>query len=244
MNSNKPWLEPDWPAPENVKAATTLRSGGTSTGLFESLNPALHVGDNAAGVIQNRGIIRQMLSLPAEPVWLKQVHSNIAIDATQQRGFVTADAAYSHKEKVVCAVLTADCLPVLLCSDDGCSVAAVHAGWRGLLAGVITHTVQALQRKDLLVWLGPAIGSQCFEVGDEVRALFVAKSAEYAAAFCQQDHEKWLADIYELARINLAFAGITRIYGGGFCTVSDPEHFYSYRRDKQTGRMATLIWRT
>ncbi len=154
-----------------------------------------------------------------------------------------ADASYTDRPGVVCAVMTADCLPLLVCSDDGIEVAAVHAGWRGLLDGVIDNTIAALQNKNLLVWLGPAIGPNCFEVGNDVRDAFVNKSNEYSAAFMPYGDGKWLADIYQLARINLAALSINKIYGGGFCTVTDHEQFYSYRRDQVTGRMATLIWR-
>jgi hypothetical protein len=140
--------------------------------------------------------------------------------------------------------MTADCLPLLICSTDGKTCAAIHAGWRGLLAGIITNTVNVLATTDVLVWLGPAIGAACFEVGDEVHEAFTAKSAAFASAFASTDNDKYLADIYQLARIELAALGIHAVYGGDFCTVTEQEHFYSYRRDTQTGRMATLIWRT
>ena len=237
-------MEPDWPAPDNVFAATTLRSGGFSSGHYNSLNPALYVGDDADRVQQNREAIREMLKLPAEPVWLNQVHGCRVVDAAQVRTLEQADASYSHRPEVVCAVMTADCLPVLICSADGQSVAAVHAGWRGLLNGVIGNTVSAMQSAELLVWLGPAIGPEAFEVGGEVRLAFVEQDPDYDQAFYPLDNGKWLADIYQLARINLAEAGIDQVYGGEYCTVAEPEHFYSYRRDKETGRMATLIWRT
>lgn len=244
MSHDKHWLTPDWPAPANVFAATTLRSGGVSGGSYRSLNPAMHVGDNPEQVLKNRQLIADMLDLPSSPVWLNQVHGNTVVDATRVSTLVEADASYSHEPCVVCAVLTADCLPVLICSNDGKSVAAVHAGWRGLLAGVITETVKAMQTSDLLVWLGPAIGPGAFEVGGDVRDAFVGRNAIYAEGFCAANNGKWLADIYRLARINLASMGIERVYGGQFCTVSDAERFYSYRRDKDAGRMASLIWRT
>jgi YfiH family protein len=243
MNSNKHWLEPDWPAPGHIHAATTLRSGGVSKGAFASLNPATHVGDDAETVRQNRQIIKTMLGLPAEPVWLEQIHSNKAVDAGKTQSLVQADASYTDEAGVVCAVLTADCLPLLVCNTDGSRIAAIHAGWRGLLSGVIGNTVTAMGNQDLLVWLGPAIGPACFEVGAEVREAFIEKSVEFAAAFNDRGNGKWLADIYQLARSDLAALGIDRIYGGNLCTVTDHERFYSYRRDKETGRMATLIWR-
>ncbi len=243
MSSTKHWLKPDWPAPENVFAATTLRSSGYSAGSFQSLNPAMHVGDNPELVLKNRQRITDMLDLPNAPVWLNQVHGKTVVDATLVNTLVEADASYSHEPGVVCTVLTADCLPILLCSRDGRSVAAVHAGWRGLLAGVIAETVKAMKTLDLLVWLGPAIGPDAFEVGDDVRTAFVESNERYADAFREAEKGKWLADIYCLAHINLALVGIDSIYGGQFCTVNESERFYSFRRDKETGRMASLIWR-
>ena len=290
MNEIKHWLVPDWPAPANIHAATTLRTGGVSRGTYTSLNPAAHVGDDSDRVRQNRQIIREMLDLPAEPVWLDQIHSNRAVKAANppypplQKGgrgdLQQADASFTNESGVVCAVMTADCLPLLVCSTDGVQVAAIHAGWRGLLAGVISNTVIAMQiphnplhstgsgqafskgeasqlrntdlssplckrgaRGDFLVWLGPAIGPDCFEVGAEVRDAFLEKSPEFIAAFKEQSNGKWLADIYQLARIELAALGIAKVYGGTSCTVTEHERFYSYRRDTQTGRMATLIWR-
>jgi polyphenol oxidase len=243
MNTNNPWLKPDWPAPTNVHAVTTFRTGGVSQGCYASLNPARHVGDDLACVKENRSLIRTMLALPSEPTWLSQVHSNIAIEAVCDMPITQADASYTRQAGVVCVVMTADCLPVLVCSTDGTQIAAIHAGWRGLLDGVIANTITALHTNKVMVWLGPAIGPEQFEVGAEVRAVFLAKSEDYAAAFKPKHADKWLADIYQLARIELAHLGITAIYGGGYCTVSDEVRFFSFRRDNQTGRMATLIWR-
>jgi YfiH family protein len=244
MTAINHWLTPDWPAPANIHAATTLRTGGVSCGVYTSLNPAMHVGDGADLVKQNRQLIKDLLGLPSEPVWLEQIHSNRAIQAVKTQLLQQADASYTAEPGIVCAVLTADCLPLLVCSADGSQVAAIHAGWRGLLAGVIGNTLSAMQGSNFLVWLGPAIGPDCFEVGAEVRDAFLEKSPAFKAAFKQQSNDKWLADIYRLARIDLTMLGIDKIYGGGFCTVTEHERFYSYRRDKQTGRMATLIWRT
>ena len=214
MNRIKHWLVPDWPAPANIHAATTLRSGGVSQKPYYSLNPAAHVGDDPDRVRQNRQIIREMLDLPAEPVWLDQIHSNHAVKAEKTASVQPADASYTDEAGVVCAVLTADCLPLLVCSMDGAQVAAIHAGWRGLLAGVISNTVVSMQipinppfsegdasqsrnidlssplckrgaREDLLVWLGPGIGPDCFEVGAEVRDAFLEKSAAFNNAFKQ-----------------------------------------------------------
>lgn len=243
MSKNKHWLEADWPAPANVHSVTTLRTGGVSEDSFASLNPATHVGDNLDSVYQNRKIIKFMLNLPSEPVWLNQTHSNRAVNAVATPSLQQADASYTDQPGVVCAVMTADCLPLLVCSNDGSEIAAIHAGWRGLLEGVIDNTLSTLNNNDVLVWLGPAIGPECFEVGAEVRDSFVAKSPDSALAFKQKNDEKWLADIYQLARIILAKLGVNKVYGGNFCTVTEAARFYSYRRDKDTGRMATLIWR-
>lgn len=264
MSAANLWLSPDWPAPENIHAATTLRNGGVSCGGYTSLNPALHVGDDAERVGQNRKIIRNLLNLPGDPVWLDQVHSNRVVHIENpplapfvkggdwsdpflipplQKDFQQADASYTTESGVVCAVMTADCLPLLVCTSDGSHVAAIHAGWRGLLSGVIGNTLAAMTG-DFLVWLGPAIGPDCFEVGAEVRTAFREKSTAFLTAFKEKNNGKWLADIYQLARIELAMRDIDKVYGGDFCTVTEHERFYSYRRDKQTGRMATLIWRT
>ncbi|MDD5272954.1 MAG: peptidoglycan editing factor PgeF [Methylovulum sp.] len=244
MSKNSPWLTPDWPAPAQVRAATTLRRGGVSVAPYHSLNPALHVGDDADAVRQNRQLITQMLDLPAEPTWLAQNHTDMVVDAARVSGLVTADASFTCQAGVVCAVLTADCLPLLVCTPDGRKIAAIHAGWRGLLAGIISNTIAALQADTVLVWLGPAIGAGCFEVRDEVPMAFTAKSTAFAPAFTEQGGGKWLADIYRLARIELAGLGVTQVYGGGSCTVTEADRFFSYRRDQLTGRMATLIWRT
>jgi len=243
MSGIKRWLVPDWPAPANIHAATTLRTGGVSQCAFSSLNPALHVGDDNNQVGLNRQIIREMLDLPDEPVWLDQVHSNRAVKALKTTSLQQADASYTDESGIVCAVMTADCLPLLVCSSDGTQVAVIHAGWRGLLAGVISNTLAAMQKQDFLVWLGPAIGPGCFEVGSEVRDAFLHKSIKFNPAFKAQSNGKWLADIYQLARVELAAIGITKVYGGTHCTFTEHERFYSYRRDTQTGRMATLIWR-
>jgi polyphenol oxidase len=244
MNKNKHWLTPDWPAPANIHALTTLRTGGVSTDEYGSLNLATHVGDDPEKVFENRQRLKDWLVLPAEPIWLEQTHSIIAIDAAQSTTLQQADASYTDQADIVCAVMTADCLPLLICSTDGQKIAAIHAGWKGLLAGIISNTLAALKTTDVLVWLGPAIGANSFEVGEEVREAFVEKFPPFAAGFKQISEHKYLADIYQLARIELAERGVHAVYGGGLCTYTDQERFYSYRRDAKTGRMATLIWRT
>jgi len=242
------WLVPDWPAPVNVHAASTTRLGGVSVAPYDSLNLGDHVGDSAAAVAANRSLLKQRHGLPAEPVWLKQVHGIEVVDAAVVSDVPVADASFSHQSKVVCTVMTADCLPVLLCDQAGSVVAAAHAGWRGLADGVIEATVKqmAVTTSNLMVWLGPAIGPKAFEVGDEVRQQFIAQDPQAAVAFqpsaLSSAQGRWLADIYLLARQRLARLGVEQVYGGDCCTYSDAERFYSYRRDGITGRMATLIW--
>ena len=236
------WQVPDWPAPASVRALQTLRTGGCSAAPWDSFNLGDHVGDDPCCVAANRAALRR--HLPAEPRWLQQVHGNVAVDADSLVNSPEADAAFSRQPGTVCAVMTADCLPVLFCDRAGTVVAAAHAGWRGLLAGVLEETIAQMQvpAGELLVWLGPAIGPNCFEVGDEVRSDFVARDAVAADAFFVAQPGKWLADIYMLARQRLQALGIRAIYGGECCTVSDHDRFFSYRRDGVTGRMASLIW--
>lgn len=238
------WIKPDWPLPAHVHAAVTLRTGGVSTGSYASLNPAGHVNDDPEHVASNRQIIRGMLHLPSEPVWLRQVHGVRVVNADEANGEEEADASFADHSGTVCAVLTADCLPLLFCGDDGEVIAAAHAGWRGLQAGIIAETLYAMSCRDVHVWLGPAIGPDNFEVGDEVREAFTGDNPMTAVAFRAGRPGKWLADIYRLARIKLAELGVEQVYGGGLCTVADASRFYSYRRDgATTGRMASLIWR-
>ncbi len=242
---SNPFILPDWPAPAGVHARVTTRAGGASVGPWQGLNLGSHVGDDPAHVALNRAWLRS--HLPSDPLWLNQTHGVDCVVAETALAGCSADASVSFSAGHVCAVLTADCLPVLFCSRDGKAVGAAHAGWRGLLAGVLENTVRQMHvpSADVLAWLGPAIGPQTFEVGSEVRAAFVAHDPAAASAFAPKgkDGDKWLADIYQLARQRLQAAGITQIYGGEFCTVSDPQRFYSYRRDGTTGRMASLIWR-
>lgn len=240
---NKPqWIAADWPAPVKVHAGSTTRKGGVSKGRYESFNLAQHVDDDRESVEKNRAYLRKLLDLPSEPHWLSQMHGCDV--STDSQLLTQADAAITTEPGKVCVVMTADCLPVLLCDRAGTCVAAVHAGWRGLATGVITRTVAAMPvaREQLMVWLGPAIGPEAFEVGDEVRAEFVSQHERFKQAFEPHVAGKWRMDIYQAARIQLNQLGIDAVYGGGFCTYRDAEQFYSYRRDKQTGRMASLIW--
>ena len=238
------WITPDWPAPANIHSATTLRTGGVSQGEFSSLNLGDHVNDLWHHVLENRQRIKSMLALPADPVWLQQTHSVQVICVDQMMGSAEADASYTAKNNIVCTVLTADCLPLLLCDEQGTQIAAIHGGWRGLLNGIIENTLLKMPNTGVLAWLGPAIGPQCFEVGDDVRTAFINKSAQFASAFKDHSQGKYLADIYQIARILLNYAGVAQIYGGQYCTVSATDQFFSYRRDGQTGRMATMIWKT
>lgn len=237
-------IRPDWPAPANVLALTTLRAGGVSAGAYAAFNLGDHVGDAPAAVAANRAVLQTAFALPRAPAWLQQAHGTRVVNAAEVFAPIAADGSFATVPGPVCAVLTADCLPVLLCTRAGDAVAALHAGWRGLVDGVIEAGVRALARPGelLLAWLGPAIGPQRFEVGSEVRAQFCAHDAVAAAAFAPAGDGKWRADIYLLARQRLAAAGVTAVYGGGNCTVNDPQRFYSYRRDGVTGRMASLIW--
>ena len=234
-------ITPDWPVPAHVKSLMTTRVGGVSVGPFASLNLGAHVHDDPLDVAENRRRLREFL--PAEPVWLNQIHGTQIIQADTASGVPDADASYTRTPHTVCAVLTADCLPVLFCARDGSVIAAAHAGWRGLAAGVLEATLDAMQvpPDELIVWLGAAIGPGAFEVGPEVRDTFISSHPQSVAAF-KSHQQKWLADIYALARLRLNACGVRTIYGGGLCTYTDAARFYSYRRDGTTGRMATLIW--
>nr|WP_272890375.1 peptidoglycan editing factor PgeF [Stutzerimonas stutzeri] len=235
------WLVPEWPAPAGVRACVTTRLGGISTPPFDGLNLGDHVGDDPAAVAWNRQHLQDALG--CQPAWLAQVHSSVATRATP-RTCVTADASWSETPGQACAVLTADCLPVLFCDRAATRVAAAHAGWRGLAGGILEATLEALAipSGEVLAWLGPAIGPAAFEVGPEVRDAFVAQHPAAVVAFVPSRNDgRFMADLYQLARIRLAAVGVHAVYGGGLCTFSD-QRFYSYRRASRTGRFATLIW--
>lgn len=234
---------PDWPAPPNVHAWVTERGGGVSTASYASLNLAGHVGDAAADVAANRRRLRETLQLPAEPVWLEQVHGATVLDLDQEP-VRPADGAVTGRPGTVCVVLTADCLPVLLCDRAGRHVGVAHAGWRGLLGGVLPAAVRALgvPPATVIAWLGPAIGPSAFEVGDDVRDAYAAADSAAARHFAPNPRGRWQADLYGLARASLASAGVDAVYGGGFCTFTERERFFSHRREAPCGRMATLIW--
>ena len=237
------WIVPDWPASSNVRAFVTTRPGGASSGPYASFNLGLRTADDPAAVAANRNALRALL--PGEPVWLKQVHGSRVIYADVPAALPEADAAVARNAGTVCAILVADCVPVLLTDDAGTTVAAAHAGWRGLAAGVVENTVRAMRcpPAGLMAFLGPGIGPRAFEVGSDVRDAFLAGDPDARSAFVAQAPGKWLADLFALARRRLARAGVSSVFGGGLCTHSDPARFFSHRRNPVTGRMAALIWR-
>lgn len=237
-------IVPQWPIPQGVAACSSTRIGGVSMSPYDSLNLGAHCGDNPEHVEENRKRLFAAGNLPSKPVWLEQVHGKDVLKLSG-RPYLSkrADASYSNTPGTVCAVMTADCLPVLFCNRAGTEVAAAHAGWRGLCEGVLEETVACFADKpeNIIAWLGPAIGPIAFEVGAEVRAAFMAKDPQADSAFVLRG-EKYLADIYQLARQRLANVGVENVYGGDHCTFSESETFFSYRRDNTTGRMASFIW--
>jgi YfiH family protein len=233
-------LAPDWPAPSHVRAWVTERGGPARYG---TLNLATHVGDDPNVVAANRAALRAALALPAEPAWLTQIHGARVLDLDRDESG-PADGAVTARAGVVCAVLTADCLPVLLCDRAGRRVGVAHAGWRGLLAGVLPAAVAAFREEpdELLAWLGPAIGPAAYEVGADVRTPFVERQPGADRRFSSNPRGRWQADLYGLARDSLAAAGVRRVYGGGYCTFTEDQRFFSHRRRAPCGRMATLVW--
>lgn len=252
MRNKQELIFPDWEAPDNVRGFSTTRGGGVSPYPYHGktlsdggLNLALHVGDDSGCVEQNRNHLREWL--PGEPLWLNQVHGTRVVQAGAVSGLPEADASFSTTRHAVCLVQTADCLPVLFCDAAGRVVAAAHAGWRGLAEGILEETLSRMRQAgamEILAWMGPAIGPQCFEVGEDVLEAFSARDEDLATYFRPRAGEqgKYLANIYALARHMLEKQGVSKISGGHFCTVSDAARFYSYRRDGVTGRMATGIW--
>ncbi|MCU6668664.1 polyphenol oxidase [Enterobacteriaceae bacterium H4N4] len=237
-------IVPEWPMPKGVAACSSTRIGGVSKGAWESLNLGAHCGDNLDHVEVNRQRMFAAGQLPSKPIWLEQVHGSDVLKLVgEPYASKRADASYSNTPGTVCAVMTADCLPVLFCNKAGTEVAAAHAGWRGLCAGVLEETVACFadSADNIIAWLGPAIGPQAFEVGPEVRAAFIEKDPQAERAF-HPAGDKFMADIYLLARQRLLNMGVTQIYGGDRCTFTETGDFFSYRRDKTTGRMASFIW--
>lgn len=238
------WLQADWPAPDFIKAGTTLRHGGVSNGDYNSFNLASHVDDELAAVEKNRAALIQNLNMHNVPQWLEQIHSTKAVLLPHEEVTPKADASYTLSENIVCAVMTADCLPLLITNREGSCVAAIHAGWRGLCDGIIEETIKKLPVKadTLLVWLGPAIGANVYEVGKEVYDAFTQLDTNAKQAFTATSEGHWLFNIYYLAKLRLNKMGVKDIYGGDHCSFSENESFFSYRRDNVTGRMASLIW--
>ena len=243
-------IEPDWPAPARVRSAFTLRTGGVSGAPYDSLNVGAHVGDVSTAVEENRRRVRERLRLPGEPVWLQQVHGvevadlDVAAAVPLALRLARADAVVTRAPGRVCVIQVADCMPVLFAARDGSAVGAAHAGWRGLAGGVLEETVRHLcvPATQLIAWLGPTIGREHFEVGDEVRAAFVSHDPDAVSAFESNARGRWQCDLYSLARRRLVALGIRDVFGGGWCTYADAARFFSYRRDGQCGRMAALIW--
>lgn len=242
MSITRDWIIPDWPASPRVKAYVTTRAGGVSRAPFNGLNLGDHVGDEPGDVASNRALLN--VCLPTKPLWLRQVHGTTVVMADATEGGIEADGAYTAKPGTVCAILTADCLPVLICDRNGSIVGAAHAGWRGLSQSVIEKTIAAMRvpPPELLVFLGPAIGPSRYEVGDDVRNIFINDDENAVTAFLPTANGTWLANLYELAQLRLRRIGVEDIYGGDLCTFNDSERFFSYRRNGQTGRMAALIW--
>ena len=242
MSLHEHLIIPDWPAPANVKSLQTTRVGGVSRAPYESLNLGDHVGDAPLAVERNRMLLNTLL--PSEPVWLEQAHGTTVADADYAACLPRADACIARHRRAVCVVMTADCLPVLLCDTQGSIIGAVHAGWKGLAAGIIEATVLAMEvaPQNLMAWLGPAISQQAFEVGEDVKTAFVKIQPQSATAFIPGMDGKWFADLYALARMRLDALGIISVFGGGYCTFRESERFFSYRRDRMTGRMGTFIW--
>lgn len=238
------WLNADWPAPPRVRALTTTRVGGLSPPPYDSLNLGLNSGDDPQIVQQNRQRLAEALSLDHPTQWLHQVHGVAVARLDGSAPDLCADASTTDQANTVCAVLTADCLPVFFAARDGSEVAVAHAGWRGLAAGVLEETLNQLRAKpeEIVACLGPAIGPEAFEVGSEVREVFLSVHKDNVQAFKPHGVHKFLCDIFSLARMHLNRHGVSAVYGGGTCTWSDATRFYSYRRDGVTGRMASLIW--
>lgn len=244
---NAGWIAPNWPAPPTIRAAVTTRGmPGSSAPPFDTFNLGTRCGDDAAAVAANRTALIERLALPSPPRWLRQVHGADVLDADTPAADeeTAADAAVSRGGQAVLAILTADCLPILFCDEEGSTIAVAHAGWRGLVAGVIETTIARLgvPSARLMAWMGPAIGARSYEVGDEVRAAFLGTDEGAAEAFASTRPGHWLCDLYLLARRRLAAGGVVHVYGGGFDTYADAR-FYSYRRERETGRFASLIWR-
>ncbi|MGI9278952.1 MAG: peptidoglycan editing factor PgeF [Endozoicomonas sp.] len=243
--SDDRYLFPDWPAPKGVRAFVTLRSGGYSQGVFNSFNLGLRSGDDPDVVEKNRALLGECCHWRYRPQWLKQVHGVEVVTAKPDSIEREGDAVWTDQQGLPCAILTADCLPVIFCNASGTRVAASHAGWKGLQAGVLEATVETMgdAPDQILAWFGPAISQSHFEVGPEVREAFLSFDPEAESAFIPGQGDRWYGDLYQLARLRLEKLGVKRISGGNFCTFKEEDRWFSYRRDgAQSGRLATLIW--
>lgn len=238
------WIPAEWNAPKNIHAGTTTRQFGNSLSPYERGNLALHVEDNETTVIDNRNYIKQVLNLPSEPFWLNQTHSNTIIHLQTDTIDNATDAAYCREVNKVLCILTADCLPILLCSHDGKEIAAVHAGWRGLANGVIGNSVSAFNTEpnSIIAWIGPAISQKNYEIGTEVREQMLRRIPEGKTCFKQTKPKHFLMDLPKLAELQLHSIGVNHVFQSNLCSYADPKRFYSYRRAAVTGRMASLIW--
>lgn len=238
---------PNWNIPKHIHAFTTVRTGGVSKPPFDSFNLGDHVNDSPEDVAQNRALLVEKFHLPQSPLFLTQTHSTRVLELPYSGKDIEADAVYTNQPNQVCLVMTADCLPILFVSKDGKEIAAAHAGWRGLCDGVLEATVEKFQcpSNEISAWLGPAIGAKAFQVGKEVIEQFCAFDPRAEEAFIQDNSTsgKFLGNLYQIATQRLNKLGITEISGGEYCTYTQEDLFFSYRRDKQTGRMATLIWK-
>ncbi|MEM8844960.1 MAG: peptidoglycan editing factor PgeF [Pseudomonadota bacterium] len=240
------FIKPDWPLLDKLNVVTTTRSGGVSLAPYDQLNLSMYVGDNKKDVEDNRNLVAQHLKLPTNPIWLKQIHSSYVVDAyLTASDEVEADASVTVNPETVCAVLTADCLPVVFSDENARCIGVAHAGWKGLLGGVLQQTIQSMAKtiKPEYAWLGPAIGPSAFEVGKDVYEAFINQNEIFKNSFRIKNNNKWYFNIYEAAKLVLHSQGITKVYGGSYCTHSEKDLFYSYRRDETTGRMATLVWK-
>ncbi len=237
------WITPNWNAPKQVKALASTRIGGCSKSPYEGLNLGMHVGDDPILVQRNRDLLQQQTQMPTAPVWLNQTHSTVVLDVSQPTNDVLdADGIITSSPNVVCCAMTADCLPVLITNTSGTQVAAVHAGWRGLAGGIVENALEQFSN-DVMLWLGPAIGPEAFEVGEDVLQAFLDYDSKAGVAFVPGKQKgKWWANMTMLTRLRMAKLGIDQVFDSGLCTYQDPQRFYSYRRDGVTGRQATFIW--
>lgn len=238
-----PWIWADWPVPDNVHAGTSIRVGGDSQAPYDELNLALHVGDNPENVIKNRQTLSEYLDLPSEPIWLEQTHSSTIVPINTSAENVIADGSFTTGQNNVCAIMTADCVPILFCDATGTKIAAIHAGWKGICGGIIEKAVNEFSKPEvLLAWIGPCISGQYYEIGKDVYEKFNIYSSSLKSAFKQHNEDHWYCDLVSIVKIILENSRVTSIYECGLCTYAKDSLFYSYRRDGNTGRTATLIW--